>query len=308
MRLTDSWQTLIHDRTQSSSGAYPAEVQQLLGEMAAASVLMQANIKFNGALIMQMHGDGPVKLAVAEVQPHLSFRATAQQAAHTSEAKVTDSFSGFAPLQSLFNAQGQGRCAITLDPLDRLPGQQPYQGIVPLHNAQGQPLATLAEVIEHYMLQSEQLETRLVLAANADCAAGILLQRLPHTSHTSHEEKDLRETEDFNRLSHLLATLSPEELLSLDAQTLLHRLFWEEELRLLLPTLYPSYSCRCTRQRVARMLLSLGQHEAQDIIAEQGQIDIGCEYCGKHYFFDSVDIGQLFTPEADQAPSSSSMQ
>jgi len=277
--------------------------------MAAACVLMQANIKFNGALIMQIHGEGPVKLAVTEVQPHLSFRATAQQTGTTPLLTPTHTANqSFAPIQSLFNGQGQGRCAITLDPLDRLPGQQPYQGIVPLQNAQNKPLGTLAEVIEHYMLQSEQLETRLVLAANADCATGILLQRLPDTSHTSHEEKGLSESEDFSRLSHLLATLSPEELLGLDAHTLLRRLFWEEELRLLLPTLYPTYSCRCTRQRVGRMLYSLGQQEAEDIIAEQGKIDIGCEYCGKHYFFDSVDIGQLFTPEADQAPSSSSMQ
>lgn len=79
-------------------------------------------------------------------------------------------------------------------------------------------------------------------------------------------------------------------------------------MRLLLPTLYPNYACRCSRPRVGRMLLSLGQEEADEIIAEQGKIDIGCEYCGKHYFFDSIDVGQLFTPEADQPPTSQSIQ
>lgn len=312
VRLTDSWQKLVQDRAQSHGGQYPPAIEQLLGEMAAASLLMQANIKFNGALIMQMQGDGPVKLAVTEVQPNLSFRSTAQQAAtptgsmpHTEMGTNLD----FAPIQSLLNIHGQGRCAITLDPLDRLPGQQPYQGIVPLQNAQGQALETLAQVIEHYMLQSEQLETRLVLAANKDCAAGILLQRLPASSQTENVNPHLSDaSEDFNRLSHLLATLTRTELLELDCATLLRRLFWEEEVRLLLPTLYPSYACRCSRERVGRMLFNLGLAEAQSIIAEQGNIDIGCEYCGKHYFFDSVDIGQLFTPEANQPPASQSIQ
>ena len=313
VRLNDSWQNLVQDRAQSPSGQYPPAIEQLLGEMAAASLLMQANIKFNGALILQMHGDGPVKLAVTEVQPNLSFRSTAQQTpvpsgsvAHTEIGTNQD----FAPIQSLLNIHGQGRLAITLDPLDRLPGQQPYQGIVPLKNAQGQALESLAQVIEHYMLQSEQLETRLVLAANENCAAGILLQRLPPSSQTENINPSLSAgaSDDFNRLGHLLATLTRAELLELDCPTLLRRLFWEEQVRLLLPTLYPSYRCRCSRERVGRMLFNLGLTEANTIIAEQSEIDIGCEYCGKHYFFDSVDIGQLFTPDADQPPTSQSIQ
>ena len=122
VRLTDSWKTVLKRR--EGIGAFPQPVRELLGEMAAASTLMQANIKFNGSLILQVFGDGPVKLAVAESRSDLSFRATA-----TVVGEVPDD----ARLEAMLNLHGKGRCAITLDPQDRLPGQQPYQGVVPLH-------------------------------------------------------------------------------------------------------------------------------------------------------------------------------
>jgi molecular chaperone Hsp33 len=168
VRLTDAWQDILHRRDQS--GGYPAAVTEMLGEMTAAATLMQANIKFNGALVMQIMGDGPVKLAVAEVQPDLSLRATA-----TVNGEVVDGM----PLSQMVNVNNLGRCAITLDPKDRKPGQQPYQGVVPLFGDHHEKLEKLSEVIEHYMLQSEQLDTRLVLAANDKVAAGLLIQRLP---------------------------------------------------------------------------------------------------------------------------------
>jgi molecular chaperone Hsp33 len=138
--------------------------------MAAAATLMQANIKFDGALILQVFGDGPVKLAVAEAQPDLSFRAT---------AKVVGAVDDAAQLAAMVNLHGKGRCAITLDPKDKSGGAQPYQGVVGLRGDAGEPLQQLAEVLEHYMLQSEQLDTRLLLAADDQVAAGLLIQRLP---------------------------------------------------------------------------------------------------------------------------------
>jgi len=166
VRLTDSWREVLLRRAASSSGPYPEPVRQLLGEMSAAGVLMQSNIKFNGALILQVFGDGPVKLAVTETQPDLSFRST---------AKVVGAVSDEARLEAMLNVHGKGRCAITLAPKDLLPGQQPYQGVVPLHGDQGEPLQQLSEVLEHYMLQSEQLDTVLVLAADDQVAAGLLI-------------------------------------------------------------------------------------------------------------------------------------
>ncbi|MGL6112661.1 MAG: Hsp33 family molecular chaperone HslO, partial [Rubrivivax sp.] len=167
VRLGASWREMLSRRAGSP---YPLPVRVLLGEMAAASVLMQSNIKFNGALVLQVFGDGPVKLAVAEAQADLSYRAT---------AKVVGEVPPDARLEALLNVHGQGRCAITLDPIDKLPGQQPYQGVVPLHGDRREPLQQLSQVLEHYMLQSEQLDTRLVLAADDQMAAGLLLQRMP---------------------------------------------------------------------------------------------------------------------------------
>ena len=291
VRLTDSWREVLKRR--EAIGAHPPELRALLGEMAAAAVLMQSNIKFNGALILQVFGDGPVKLAVAEVQPDLSFRAT---------AKLIGEVPAGAQLEAMLNLHGQGRCAITLDPKDRLPGQHPYQGVVPLHGDQREPLQKLSEVLEHYMLQSEQLDTRLVLAANDEIAAGLLIQRMPAQGDGNLEGKLARNEDDiglsdaFNRIAILSATLKPEELLGLDAQTILRRLFWEEQVRCFEP-LTPKFACNCSRERVGQMLKGLGREEIDSVLAERGDVEIGCEFCGLQYHFDPVDVGALFAPE-----------
>lgn len=304
VRLTDDWQELL--RRRSTVGGFAPEVQELVGELAAAGLLMQGNIKFNGALVLQISGDGPVKVAVAEVQPDLSFRAT---------ASVHGEVPAGAQLEALVNVKGQGRCAITLDPLDRFPGQQPYQGVGPLHGDQREPLQQVQQVLEHYMLQSEQLDTRLVLAANGEVAAGLLIQRLPvegqgNLGGTRRNEDDIGLSEAFNRIAILAATLTREELLSLEPERILHRLFWEETLRVFPPEpgALPRFACRCSRERVRGMLRSLGREESESLIAERGQVEVGCEFCGLQYRFDAVDVGELFTPERDQPPSSSAVQ
>ncbi len=302
VRLTDSWQDILRRRQQA--GGYPAAVTELLGEMTAAATLMQANIKFHGALILQIQGDGPVKLAVAEVQPDLALRAT---------ATVTGEVATDARLSHMVNVNNQGRCAITLDPKDRLPGQQPYQGVVPLFGDRREKLEKLSEVIEHYMLQSEQLDTRLVLAANTQVAAGLLIQRLPLQGEANlagagavaREEDRIGQNEDYNRIAILAASLQREELLTLDADTILHRLFWEENLRRFEPQAGangPRFACTCSRERVSSMLKSLGRDEVQSIIAEQGQVEVGCDFCGAQYRFDPVDAATVFLQAASQPP------
>ena len=301
VRLTQSWQELL-GRRERANDSFPPPVRTLLGEMAAAATLMQANIKFNGALILQVFGDGPVKLAVAEVQPDLSFRAT---------AKVVGAVPERARLEAMLNVHGQGRCAITLDPQDKLPGQQPYQGIVPLfHLSDGErrePMQQLSQVLEHYMLQSEQLDTRLILAADERVAAGLLIQRLPIEGAGNlagrRNEDEIGVNEHFNRIAHLAATLTREELLTLDADTLLRRLFWEEDLRRFEP-LAPRFACTCARPRVADMLRSLGREEVDGIVAEQGRVEIGCDFCGAKYHFDTIDVTGLFAPAGRQVPGS----
>ena len=303
VRLTDGWQEVLARRSKSGD-AYPAPVRSLLGEMAAAGVLMQGNLQFDGALILQVFGDGPVKLAVAEVQHDLAFRVTAKVVGEVPEA---------ARLEALLNVHGQGRCAITLDPKDKRPGQQPYQGVVALHGDRREPLQQLSEVLEHYMLQSEQLDTRLILAADDTLAAGLLIQRLPvqgagNLQGASRNEDLIGLDESYNRIALLAGTLTREELLALDADTILRRLFWEEPLRRFEPRRAesgPRFACSCSRVRVGGMLRSLGREEIDGIVVEQGRVEIGCEFCGLKYHFDPVDVGELFTPVRDQPPGSS---
>jgi len=329
VRLTDGWREVLSRR--ATAGAFAAPVRALMGEMAAAAVLMQSNIKFNGALVLQVSGDGPVKLAVAEAQSDLAFRAT---------ATVVGEVPADARLEAMLNVHGQGRCAITLDPKDKLPGQQPYQGVVPLHGDRREPLQELSQVLEHYMLQSEQLDTRLVLAANDEIAAGLLIQRLPVEGEgnlqgragagpsqvgptpsggtpaqpawgrLSLNEDEIGLSEGFNRIAHLASTLTREELLTIDAETLLHRLFWQERLLRFVPNAdapQPHFACTCNRARVVRMLKGLGREEVEGVVAEQGRVEIACEFCGVKYHFDPVDVGELFTPQRDQPPGSSTV-
>jgi len=301
VRLTGSWKKVLERRGRSNDPLAPP-VRALMGEMAAAGVLMQSNINFNGALVLQLHGDGPVKLAVAEVQSDLAFRVT---------AKEVGDVPADARLEALVNVHGRGRCAITLDPQGRVPGQQPYQGVVSLHGDGGEPLQNLSEVLEHYMLQSEQLDTRLILAANDEIAAGLLIQRLPmegagNLAGRRRNEDDIGLSEAYNRISHLAATLTSAELLGLDADTLLRRLFWEESVLRYEPV-EPRFACTCSRERVGNMLRGLGQEEVEGIVQEQGRIEIGCEFCGQKYQFDPIDADELFIPSRDQPPGSSSL-
>jgi len=327
VRLTDSWQEVLRRRAKARD-VFPEPVRHLMGEMAAAATLMQANIKFNGALILQVFGDGPVKLAVAEVQPDLAFRVT---------SKVIGEVAASARLEAMLNVHGKGRCAITLDPKDKLPGQQAYQGVVPLHGNHREPLQQLSDVLEHYMLQSEQLDTKLILAANDQVAAGLLIQRLPlegagnlggragagpsqagptpsggSTAQPARGQSFLNEdeiglNEAYNRIAHLAATLTRDELLSLDVDSVLRRLFWEEPLLRFEPLVGatgPRFACTCSRERVGQMLRSLGRDEIDGIVVEQGRVEIACDFCGTQYHFDAVDVGELFTHALNQPPSS----
>jgi molecular chaperone Hsp33 len=282
-------------------------VAELLGEMAAAGALMQSNIKFNGALVLQIFGDGPVKVAVAEVQHDLSLRAT---------AKVVGDVSVDARLSDMVNHGNKGRCAITLDPKDKLPGQQPYQGVVPLHGDRREKIERLSEVLEHYMLQSEQLDTKLVLAADTQVAAGLLIQRLPLEGEGNLESKlesdpnfedEIGRNEHYNRIATLAASITRGELLELDVETVLRRLFWEEKVLRFEPQT-PRFACTCSRERVARMIRGLGPEEAQGIVAERGEIEVGCDFCGQQYRFDAVDTAQIFTSPGDQPPATSVVQ
>jgi molecular chaperone Hsp33 len=260
---------------------YPAAVKTLLGEMLSAAALLSANLKFNGVIVMQIHGDGPVRLLVVECDSELRLRATAKM---VEGAEIVDG----ANLQQLVNVEGNGRFAIVLDPKDKMPGQQAYQGIVPLD---GDSIAT---VIENYMQRSEQLDTKLWLAADSSVARGLLLQKLPTEGGIDAPADDL---ETWNRLSMLGATLQTEELLNTNIETLMQRLFWEETIRVF-PPQHPQFHCSCTREKVGNMLKILGHEEINAALEELGHLAVHCDFCGESYDFDKIDCAQLFVSDA----------
>ena len=256
----------------------PPVLRNALGELMAASALLIATLKMQGALILQIQGKGPIKLLVVECtvtdNQQLQLRATAK-------------WEGELPESSFVEMIGDGHFAITLDPKD---GSLPYQGIVPLAGD------SISSILENYMQRSEQIETRIWLACDGQSAGGMLLQRLP-----GHPELD---RDAWNRTGMLADTVKPDELLQLPAETLLRRLFHEEDLRLF-HAQPVNFHCSCSRQSVSNMLRMLGEEEIAGIIEERGEVEVHCDFCNAAYLFDKVDVGQLFTGEIS-APGSSS--
>lgn len=266
--LETSYQTVLakHD--------YPLEVQGLLGEIMAAAILLAATLKFQGSLTIQARGHGPVSLLNVECTHDHQLRAIAQWEGNTSGMD--------------FKAMlGSAVLAITITPLQ---GER-YQGIVPLSGT------TLAECLEYYFAQSEQLQTRIWLHQGNNRAGGLLLQVLPYNS--SQAVDPVQQQEDWNRVSMLASTLTADELLNLDSETLLTRLFHEEDVTVFPPEAV-EFHCTCSRERTAAALVQLGQAELDDIVAEQGHVDITCQFCNQQYLFDKVDVAMLFQQNPPQ--------
>lgn len=252
---------------------YPPAVREVLGELMAAAALLASTLKFEGKLIMQIQGAGPVKLLMAECSESGAMRALAHWHGEVDPA----------PLEKLV---GGGTFVITIDPQDS--GER-YQGIVDLQGG------SVARALEHYFAQSEQLETRLWLAADRQQAAGMLLQKLP--------DSQLEDADAWDRAVHLGSTLTRLELLSLPVREILRRLYHEEDIRLFARQPL-AFRCSCSRERVEAVLRMLGREEVESILEQRGNVGVDCEFCGAHYEFDLVDAMQLFTelPPAE-APS-----
>lgn len=265
VHLDDAWRAVLerHD--------YPPSLRAVMGELMAAAVLLAATLKLKGSLILQIQGRGPVTLLVVECDGELNVRATAKWQGELERI-------GFAQMV------GDGRFVITLDPRD---GGQIYQGIVELDGA------SVAEVLQNYMLRSDQLETRLWLAADAQCAAGLLLQKMPGEGGYAIAEEDDGQDDMWPRVTLLTDTLRSEELLGLPAVKLIRRLYGEEDVRLF-DSQQVAFRCTCSRDRVARMLKMLGRDEVQSVLAEQGMAEVTCEFCNHQYRFDKVDAEQVF--------------
>lgn len=264
-QVRGAWVRLNESYTEIGSQApYPESVRRALGESLAASVLMSSTLKFEGTLSLQAHGDGPVNTLMAECSNDRFIRGIAR---FDEQAVTEDSF------QSLL---GQGRMAITITP-DQ--GQR-YQGVVPREEPD------LAGCLEDYFARSEQIPTSFFLFADEHGSAGLMLQKLPGNTE---QDKDL-----WDRLNHLASTVEAEELLTLDSETLLHRLFHEETVRLF-DAEPVAFRCSCSAERTLGALEAVGKAECYDILEEQGAIEMDCQFCHAHYRFDRNDIDHLFT-------------
>jgi len=253
---------------------YPKVIRRVLGEMMAAASVLAANLKFEGRLILQAQGEGPVSVLMAECNDRQELRAIAR-------------FDGELPEQASFiELLEKGRMAITIDPTQ---GQR-YQGVVPLEGD------SLSDCIESYFSQSEQLPTQMKFVADDERAAGFFLQVLPAEGTGE---------EDWTRISHLASTLKTDELLELDNQTLLYRLFHEEQCRLFEADAV-QFRCDCSRERSLNTLKFMTKEELQEILEEQGNIDVACQFCNEQYHFDQTDLDYLFSDSAG-APGSDSV-
>lgn len=258
--------------------AYPEPVAQLLGEMLAAAALLVGTLKFDGLLVLQARSVGPVPLLMIECSSEREVRGIARYDADSIPAGAT-----------LADLMPEGVLAITVDPTD---GKR-YQGIVALEGY------SLAECFSTYFATSEQLPTRFWLAADGRRASGVLLQQLPPDRIRDAEARQ----HAWEHLVTLGDTLTAEELLGLDTETLLHRLYHQEQVRLFDPRPL-RFKCSCSRERSANALVSLGRHDAEALAAEQGgEVHIDCQFCNQRYGFDAADIAQLFAGGGSERPS-----
>lgn len=268
VRLSDSWQASQAHIEQSNT------IASLLGETVAANVLMAANLKAGSRLNVQVQspagsaGTSAIELLLSQCRDSLEFRGICNL--KQADIKQTE----------LLTALSQSQASVLYEPDS---GTDRYQGIVPA-SAEG-----IASSLEAYFAQSEQLPTRLWLAADSYTASGLMLQMMPGANETS-------DGDGWNRLQQLAETIKPEELLQLPSDDIMHRLFHQETVNKL-DERQPQFRCGCSAERVQAMIRGLGQADAEALLEEQGEISVTCEFCNQRYALDAVDLGQLFSAE-----------
>ena len=263
VQLGPSWAAMTSRRS------YAAPVRDLLGQLAAVTALIGSKLKTPGRLSFQLQGHGPVSMLVMDCNEQLQLRGMAKSEL-TADAETS--------VASVGELLGDGRLVLTLQPKT---AQTPYQSVVPITGN------TLAAIFEHYLEQSEQQPARLWLAATADTACGLFLQKLPGA--------DVRDPDGWNRIEQLAATVHAEEL-ALPPEILLTRLFGEENVRLFAPRT-AAWHCPRDEEKVRNMLLSLGREELEAILADAEMIAIEDEICGHEYRFGPEIVDELFPPD-----------
>jgi molecular chaperone Hsp33 len=259
--LDAAWRSLLAGR------GYPAPVANMLGEISAVATLIAANLKQPGRMTFQLRGEGPVNLLVLDCDEQLRLRGVAHWKPEAGRAR-----------QSVPELLGHGQLALTLDTAGM---RQPYQSLVPLVGD------NIADIFEHYLTQSEQQPTRLMLAAGPERAVGLFLQKLPSA--------DARDPDGWNRIQHLLATLSPAEMLGRATLDLLRQVFPEEDIRVFAARPV-THHCPEDWEKVQNMLRSLGRAECDTILREKGEIVIRDDICNRDYHLDGQAVAALFEP------------
>jgi len=272
VRLDAAWRELC------AHSDYPQPVRELLGQAVAASVLLAATLKFRGTLTLQLQGDGAISLLVAQCTHDFRLRAVARYDATAVNDIASDSRPDAKTFRGLVGSSG--RVAVTVEADER---SMRYQGIVPLSGA------SLADSLEAYFASSEQLPTRLLLAADDERGAGFLVQKVPGGEDT--DESEMQEIwEDAQRG---IGRLSTSDLLQRPVEELLERGFAAYDMRLFRGSRV-QFECRCNLGRVTGLLRALGQDEVRDVLQEQGAVTVTCEFCHRPYRFDAVDVEALF--------------
>lgn len=268
---------------------YPQPVRELLGQAVAASVLFAATLKFSGTLTLQLQGDGAVSLLVAQCTHDFRLRAVARFDEDAVRSIADASRRDARTFRQLVGASG--RVAVTVEANER---SMRYQGIVPLSGG------SLADCLEAYFASSEQLPTRLVLAADQNHGAGVLVQKIPGAA--SADEAELEET--WNDAQRGIERLSATDLLECPVEELLERGFASQDLRLYRGAPV-QFECRCNPERVAGLLRALGADEVRDVLREQGAVTVTCEFCHRPYRFDASAVDALFAEVSDSVGSRS---
>ena len=260
----------------------PNVLKQALGELMAASALLSATLKMDGMMVLQLQSKGALKLLVVECSHDLNMRAT---------AKWDETLAKEIETLSFIELVKHGQFVITLDPSVG----EAYQGIVPIEGS------TIAEMLQNYMLRSQQIDTSLWLHCDGESASGILLQKLPSLSNQPNLSNLLNpgetDADAWNRVNILANTVTNDELKNLAPEALLSRLFCEENVRLFEPKL-TQFRCSCSKTKVGNMLRLLGQVEVESILAELGKIEVNCDFCNKQYSFDAIDAAQTLLDPA----------
>jgi len=264
IHLSRSWRRMLRDND------YDVLITETLGHAAAATGLIAQSLKFNGAITLQIQSCGVLRMLVVQCTSELDIRGMA----NAEPGKAARSFSELIE---------QGHCAVTVDA-----GEKPYQGIVDIDDT------SLAASLEHYFVRSVQVPSHVVLVANYDVAGGVLLQQVPGQS---------IDEDDWNRLHFLAETLSAADFDGYAGLPLIGKLFAEDDVRVYEPRAV-NFRCRCSRNKTEDVLKMLGEQEARETLAEQGGIEVICEYCGRIRTFDSVDVSRLFVNNVVQGPDS----